>query len=280
MLGLRVEASGRAPVVMALDQDDWGLTVEARWRKASPREQARTVLNAFGVDDRADLLTWFEIDDARPGAWLDVTVVDTPVADAPRRKPRRKRNWRALLRERVKNELREIAELSAQLRALRAGERRPRYRPSGRTSSVGFAVTVNGRLLGRVGIGELGSFSVGVSVGRGPNGDYAFTNVHGGDKIGRDRHWRGWGWRLLNLQVGDRVHIAVVEPLGLDLGKIYQHDLWPPAKADKVRWHLQDLRRSVTPRGQRARLERRLAFDRARLPPRRYGRGGAQISSK
>jgi hypothetical protein len=280
MLGLRVEASGRAPVVMALDQDHWGVTAEAAWRKYLPRERARTVLRATGVDDRDDLLTWFAIGNARPGAWLDVTVVDTPVADVPRRKPRRKRNWRALLRARVKDQLRDIAELAAQLRALRAGKQRPQHVPSGQTSSVGFGVTVNGRSLGRLGIGELGSLSVAVSAGRGPGGEYAFTNVHGGDRIGRDRHWRRWGWQRLDLRVGDRVRIAVVAPLELDVGEIYKYEPWPPAIADQVRWHLNDLRRSVTPRGQRARLARMLAFDRERPPPRRYGRGGAQTSSK
>ena len=273
MLGLRTQVSGRAPVMMALNQEHYVVTAGASWRREANTKSAGLTLHGTGIDDREDHLEWFVVADAIRGSWIEITVVDIAIADSPRRKPRRRVDWPAHFRAERMKDRRRIAELFARLKQTKHGRAwvsRPEL-ASPRDPAVGFLVTLNGRPVGRVGVGDPGALSVDIVLRQRPGGAIARLNVHGGENLGGAWRWRSWEWEGRQLQVSDQLRIEVVEPDQLDLGRIREVKSYEPQTEEQIRDALKILRRSVRTRHS-AKAARMKALDEDRPAPRRYPR--------
>ena len=169
MFGLRVRMPGRAPVTMALDQSDYHVGAEATWRRTRHRRLARKPRLSFsgtGLDDQSDLLRWFSFEPSASGAWMEITVVETAIADPPRRQPRLKVDWDAAHQRRLKADCREIASLTRVLR--RPDLRRPPapVPPPPLWAEYGFVVSLDDQVIGSAGVAGHGEVSVQLVVKR------------------------------------------------------------------------------------------------------------------
>jgi hypothetical protein len=257
---------------MALDQERYVVSVDASWKRSGFRKKARMAFSGSGVDDRHDFLRWFNADDVRVGSSIEVTVVDTRIAHPPTRAPR-------VTVERVKRRLAgavpdspTIAVMKARLRALRAGTASPVVLLPNRPSTVGFRVTLNGRHLVRVGVGDPGTLTVSIYVRLAPDGRGASLHIHGGDRVSDGYRWRTWTDNDVGLNVGDRVRITFVAPKRLDRGQIRAIDDSLPTTVAEIQSFLRHLRHSATAQARRASLARYIRYERDRPAPRAYPR--------
>ena len=205
--------------------------------------------------------------------WMDIEVVDAPVADAPRRQPRRRMKWKEFFRKMRARELKRARKLEARLRQARSGF----YVQPGWTSkppALGFRVTLNGRELGRIGVGDPGSLSIDVAVMQRPDKHTAYLMIDGGDRVGQ-HSWRSRTWprETRGLKVGDRVRIEVVAPVRLSSGRLQKLETMEPTNVAGIARELKELRKRSKSGYYRKLPHDMLRADRDRPPARRYPRG-------
>lgn len=226
--------------------------------------------HCIGIDDRNDHLDWLIAPAADRRSWIDITVVDTNTADSPQRRRRRKTDWRAHFAAVRKRDRRRTAELSVRLRQVRSGiETAPRMLPVGRPT-LAFLVTLNGRRLGRVGVGDPGTLSVTVFARRHLGRENVRLVVHAGESLGRSSwRWLHWKWNYRRLKVGDRVRIQIVAPRRLDIPHGREVKNYEPTRAGEIRAALRRLG-NYRYGWEAAQM---LKYERRRPSPRRYPTG-------
>jgi hypothetical protein len=249
VLGIRLVVRGRRPVVLGLSEEmplvSAGASLDSGWgRRGGPM----SLFTGTGIDDRQDHVRWAWVEGPRAGAWIDMQVVEVTAGDVPVPRRRRRMDWRAFFARMARRDERRLRALEGRLARVRSGAPYvvPLKEPG--PPARGLRVTLNGKVVGRIGVRNPGSLSV-VVVGRRREAPGRFRlRIHGGERLGR-RAWRWyeWPWNGRVLEVGDRVHIEVIAPRRLTRARVREVSVSEPRTETEIRDEIARLQKRARP---------------------------------
>ncbi|HEY7374667.1 MAG TPA: hypothetical protein VIF57_21060 [Polyangia bacterium] len=256
-------------MTMALDQDQYVVSAGASWKAKRSSKRTAILFHGSGIDDRGDALAWFHRKQRSAGSWIEIEVVDIDTSDWPRRKPRRNVDWRAYFRARDR---RALHELRLKLEGMKSNSISSGHPERGlRPPPGGFLVSLDGQLLGRIGVRAPGSMNVDVFVRRRADGVSICLCADGTEKFD-DNRWmrRRWKWSAKRLRIGQRLRIEVVEPTDLHRG--YADGIVESALASEkqIRAAIKKLQADIRADRYDKEAEEMIVWSRNRPDPRRY----------
>jgi hypothetical protein len=270
MYGLRVQIPGRPPVTMALNQAKYHVSADAIFRRRlwpRPSRKPRLELTGRGMDDREDFLHWFTVEPPARQSWMEISIVETTVADPPRR--RRLRSSHSRWKERYQ---RDLVKLSRRLRTMKSPPPPPTIPPPPSRAEYGLVVSIDGRVIGSAGVAGHGTVSITVLLKRRARRLLLVLNAHGGEHLGIETwRWRCWPWAdHRELDVGQRIRIEMGPPDRLDLGEIREVRSYLARTKQEIRERLASVRRAL--RNADAQFREAAIREEKRPPPRSYPR--------